>query len=65
MKILARTAKQPVKASASNRSSISEALSIAQALKYVLEDMTDQEYEKCIKKCPQFYAQLQQFISSN
>lgn len=54
-----------ISASEINRSDISEATSIASALKYVLDDMSDRDYSKCLKSCPNLYSELEQFIRSN
>ena len=61
-----RTAEQSdVLASDSNRSSRTEAISIAEALKYVLDDMTEDDFARMMQRCPKFYDELNDFIESN
>ena len=60
-----RNMNRKVTASKTNRSDISEATSIASALKYVLDDMSDKDYNKCLKSCPNLYKDLDEFIKSN
>lgn len=60
-----RNANRKVTASETNRSDIAEATSIASALKYVLDDMSDKDYSKCLKSCPNLYKELEEFIKTN
>lgn len=61
-----RTDKQSdVYASDSNRSSRTEAVSIAEALKYVLDDMSEDDFSRMTQRCPKFYDELNDFIDSN
>jgi len=48
-----------------NRSSLSEAVSLAEALKYVLDDMKEEDYQKGVRRCPDFYSELETFIKCN
>lgn len=56
---------EDIQASDFNKSSKNEAISIAEALKYVLEDMTDTDFESMMRKCPGFYDELTDFIRYN
>lgn len=64
MKRVIKTCRR-VEASDSNKSSRSEALSIAEALKFVLEDMDDTDFHKMTQRCPAFYKELSDFITYN
>ena len=59
------TEQSDVLASDSNRSSRTEAISIAEALKYVLDDMTEDDFARMMQRCPKFYDELNDFIESN
>ena len=55
---------EDVKASEFNKSDVREAISIAEALKYVLDDMNEEDFSKLNRRSPQFYDALNDFISS-
>lgn len=55
---------EDIKASDFNKSNVREAISIAEALKYVLDDMNDEEFNKLNKRSPQLYNALNDFITS-
>lgn len=59
------TEQSDVLASDSNRSSRTEAISIAEALKYVLDDMSEDDFARMMQRCPKFYDELNDFIESN
>lgn len=59
------TEQSDVYASDSNRSSRTEAISIAEALKYVLDDMSEDDFSRMTQRCPKFYDELNDFIDSN
>ncbi len=66
MKRMIRTTENSdVVASDINRSSRSEAVSIAEALKYVLDDMSETDFSRMTQRCPKFYDELNDFIDSN
>lgn len=65
MKRMIRTENTDVTASDVNRSSRSEAVSIAEALKYVLDDMSENDFSRMTQRCPKFYDELNDFIDSN
>ena len=54
-----------VTASEYNKSSKAEAISIAEALKYVLDDLTEDDFSRMMQRCPKFYDELNDFIESN
>lgn len=64
MKRMIRTS-EDINASEFDKSSKSEVLSIAEALKYVLDDLSDSDYKSMTQDCPDFYNNLSDFIKSN
>lgn len=54
-----------ITASANNKSDVQEAVSIAEALKFVLEDMDKRDFQRSTQRCPELYDQLIDFIHFN
>lgn len=62
MKRMIRSSKS-IEASEFNKSDMQQAVSFAEALKYILDDMSSEDFSKVESRSPKFYDALNDFIS--